>query len=104
MPQALPILAAVAQAAEAYAVSVALTAAYIGISAYQQRKEADAAQQAHNNSLQGRTTTFRNSAAARRIIYGRQRVGGDTIIYQTRVGASTPTTVSVVAIAAAGAA
>jgi len=99
MPAALPILAAVAQAAEAYGVAVALTAAYIGISAYQQRKDADAAQEAHNNSLQDRTTTFRNSAATRRIVYGRQRVGGDTIIYRRLFGPRNENLVMVVPVA-----
>ncbi|MFA9204957.1 MAG: phage tail protein [Bacteroidia bacterium] len=89
MPQALIVAAAVAGAAgPAYAaLSAALTLVSIGWSAYDERKNADAQQDALRNSLQDRTKTYMNSAAARRIVYGRQRMGGDTIIYHVIHGA-----------------
>lgn len=87
MPAALPVLAAVAQAGGYVYTAAALTATYIAVSAYQQRKTEDAQQEAYKNSLSDRTKTYMNSAAARRIVYGRQRMGGDTILYRVIHGA-----------------
>jgi hypothetical protein len=81
MPQALPILAAVAQAAGYTYAAIALTTAYVGVSVHNQRKAARAQQEAYENSLKDRIVTVRNSAAVQRLVYGRQRVGGDTTIF-----------------------
>lgn len=86
MPAAIPLVAAVASAAGYTYTALALTAVYVGAAEYERRKAERAQQEAYENSIQGRTVTMRTSNAARRMVFGRQRMGGDTVAYAVNHG------------------
>ncbi|MCC6202825.1 MAG: hypothetical protein IT494_07450 [Gammaproteobacteria bacterium] len=85
MPAALPLLAAAAplaiEGAAGTYIAIALTGLSVGIGVHNQRTAERAQQEAYENSLKDRIVTVRNSSAVQRIVYGEQRVGGDTTIF-----------------------
>lgn len=64
------------------AATLAFTATVAGSAAMQRRAKAKA-RAAYNASLKDREVTFRSAVAPRRVIYGRDRVGGPMVFAQT---------------------
>jgi hypothetical protein len=74
--------AALIMNAGAIATFTAFTATVAGSAAMQRRAKAKA-RAAYNASLKDREVTFRSAVAPRRIVYGRDRIGGPMIFAQT---------------------